>query len=225
MYGKSDRYINCGIAEANMAGIAAGLSASGLKPYAHSFGPFASRRCYDQVFLSGGYAKNPFTMVGTDPGICATFNGGTHMPFEDVALYRNIPGSIICDCTDVVMLDSFLSQAKDLPGIKYIRVGRKESYPVYEEGTEFKVGKGNVAEEAVEFGDADIHEKQVNGIDLVYYYANEEYNGENYDTVTYIAEDGDYFIEIVFWLDGENAEIEADEILNSLHKLKNYARG
>ena len=147
MYGKSDRYINCGIAEANMAGIAAGLSASGLKPYAHSFGPFASRRCYDQVFLSGGYAKNPFTMVGTDPGICATFNGGTHMPFEDVALYRNIPGSIICDCTDVVMLDSFLSQAKDLPGIKYIRVGRKESYPVYEEGTEFKVGKGNVVRE------------------------------------------------------------------------------
>lgn len=82
-----------------------------------------------------------------------------------------------------------------------------------------------VKEEAVEFGNADIHEKQVNGIDLVYYYANEEYQGIDYDTVTYIAEDGDYFIEIVFWLDGENAEIEADEILNSLHRLKDYARG
>ena len=82
-----------------------------------------------------------------------------------------------------------------------------------------------VEEEVVEFGNAAIHEKQVNGIDLVYYYAVEEYDGVDYDTVTYIAEDGDYFIEIVFWLDGENAEVEADEILNSLNKLKNYARG
>lgn len=82
-----------------------------------------------------------------------------------------------------------------------------------------------IQEEVVEFDNADIHEKQVNGIDLVYYYANEEYEGQFYDTVTYIAEDGDYFIEIVFWLDGENAEVEADEILNSLHRLKDYARG
>lgn len=82
-----------------------------------------------------------------------------------------------------------------------------------------------IEEEVVDFDNADIHEKQVNGIDLVYYYATEEYNGQLYDTVTYIAEDGDYFIEIVFWLDGENAEVEADEILNSLHRLKNYAHG
>ena len=72
--GQGDRYINCGIAEANMAGIAAGLSASGMKPYAHSFGPFASRRCFDQVFMSAAYAKNPITVVGTDAGITAAFN-------------------------------------------------------------------------------------------------------------------------------------------------------
>lgn len=82
-----------------------------------------------------------------------------------------------------------------------------------------------INEETVEFDNARIHEKQINNIDLVYYYATEEYDGVSYDTVTYIAEDGDYFVEIVFWLDGENAEIEADEILNSLHRLKNYARG
>ena len=81
-----DRAIDCGIAEANMAGIAAGLSAAGMKPYAHTFGPFASRRCFDQVFLSAGYADNPITMIGTDPGITAAFNGGTRMPFEDMAL-------------------------------------------------------------------------------------------------------------------------------------------
>ena len=141
------RVINCGIAEANMAGIAAGMSAAGMKPYIHTFGPFASRRCYDQVFLSAGYAQNPITVVGTDPGITAAFNGGTHMPFEDVALYRALPNATIFDITDVPMLVDVLKQAKDLPGVKYIRVPRKESYPVYAEGSHFTVGKANVVRE------------------------------------------------------------------------------
>ena len=89
---KTDRAIDCGIAEANMVGIACGAAAVGFKPIVHSFGPFASRRCYDQVFLSGAYAGNPITVIGSDPGITAAFNGGTHMPFEDMALYRAIPG-------------------------------------------------------------------------------------------------------------------------------------
>ena len=141
------RVINCGIAEANMAGIAAGMSAAGMKPYIHTFGPFASRRCYDQVFLSAGYAQNPITVIGTDPGITAAFNGGTHMPFEDVALYRALPNATIIDITDVPMLVDVLKQAKDLPGVKYIRVPRKESYPVYAEGSHFTVGKANVVRE------------------------------------------------------------------------------
>ena len=147
---KYDRAINCGIAEANMIGIAGGLSASGFKPICHSFGPFASRRCYDQVFLSGGYAKNSITIIGTDPGITAAFNGGTHMPFEDVAIYRAIPGATIVDVTDVTMLKSFLYMAKDMPGVKFLRLGRKVSHPVYPEGTEFVVGKGFVLREGTD---------------------------------------------------------------------------
>ena len=142
-----DRAINCGIAEANMIGIACGTAAVGFKPIVHTFGPFASRRVYDQIFLSGGYAKNPITVIGTDPGITAAFNGGTHMPFEDVALYRAIPGAVICDVTDITMLECFLRTAKDLPGVKYLRVGRKESYPVYAPGSELEIGKGNVLRE------------------------------------------------------------------------------
>ncbi len=142
-----DRAINCGIAEANMVGIACGTSAVGFKPIVHTFGPFASRRVYDQVFLSGGYAKNSITVIGTDPGITAAFNGGTHMPFEDVALYRAIPDAVICDATDITMLENFLRTAKDHPGVKFVRVGRKESYPVYAPGTELKFGKGNVLRE------------------------------------------------------------------------------
>lgn len=136
-----DRAINCGVAEANMMGVAAGLAAAGFKPIAHSFGPFASRRCFDQVFLSAGYAGNDITVVGTDPGVCAAFNGGTHMPFEDVALYRAIPGATVIDITDTVMLETVLKQCQSLKGVKYIRVGRKFNARVYGEGSELTIGK------------------------------------------------------------------------------------
>ena len=142
-----DRAINCGIAEANMIGVACGMSAVGFKPIVHTFGPFASRRCYDQIFLSGGYAHNSVTVIGTDPGVCAAFNGGTHMPFEDVALYRAIPNATIVDITDANMLIDVLTQFKDLPGVKYIRVGRKNAAKVYEDGSHFEIGKGIVLRE------------------------------------------------------------------------------
>ena len=136
-----DRAINCGIAEANMIGVAAGLASAGFKPIVHTFGPFASRRCYDQIFLSAGYAKNDITVIGSDPGVTAALNGGTHMPFEDVALYRALPGSTVIDVTDPTMLISVLRQCKDLPGVKYIRVGRKSYARVYEDGSELPIGK------------------------------------------------------------------------------------
>ncbi|MCD7756103.1 MAG: transketolase family protein [Firmicutes bacterium] len=136
-----DRAINCGIAEANMIGVACGLASAGFKPIVHTFGPFASRRCYDQAFLSGGYAKNDITIIGTDPGVTATLNGGTHMPFEDVALYRALPGSTVIDVTDPNLLISVLRQCVNRPGVKYIRVGRKKYAKVYEDGSEIPIGK------------------------------------------------------------------------------------
>ncbi len=137
-----DKAINCGISEANMIGVASGLAAAGFKPIAHTFGIFASRRVFDQVFLSAGYAKNDITVLGTDPGVCAAYNGGTHMPFEDVALYRAVPTATIFDIADTAQLLNVLTQAKDLPGVKYIRVGRKNNAKVYEDGSEFPIGKG-----------------------------------------------------------------------------------
>ena len=147
---KTPRAIDCGIAEANMAGIACGLSAGGFRPIIHTFGPFASRRCYDQVFLSGGYAKNAITVIGSDPGITAAFNGGTHMPFEDMALYRALPGATVVDVTDVTMLTYSLKYFQTQPGVKYLRVGRKESYPVYAPDTQFAPGKGAVLREGTD---------------------------------------------------------------------------
>ena len=137
-----DRAINCGISEGNMIGIAAGLSAAGFKPICHTFGPFASRRCYDQVFLSAGYANNPITVIGSDPGVTAAFNGGTHMPFEDMALYRAIPNATVVDVSDTTMLRDVLPKLNDMPGVKYIRMPRKSGPRIYGDGSEFEIGKG-----------------------------------------------------------------------------------
>ena len=136
-----ERAIDCGIAEANMAGVAAGLAVAGFKPIIHSFGTFSSRRIYDQIFLSGGYAKNDITVIGTDPGVTAAMNGGTHMPFEDVALYNVLPGSTVIDASDPTCLESVLRQCQNRPGIKYIRVGRKQYAKIYEDGSELTIGK------------------------------------------------------------------------------------
>lgn len=137
----ADRAINCGIAEANMIGVACGLASAGFKPIVHTFGPFASRRCFDQVFLSAGYARNDITIIGTDPGVTATMNGGTHMPFEDMALYNAIPGATVIDVTDPTLLESVLRQCVNRKGVKYIRVGRKLYAKVYAEGSEVPIGK------------------------------------------------------------------------------------
>lgn len=142
-----DRAINCGIAEANMVGIAAGLAAAGFKPICHTFGPFASRRCYDQVFLSGAYAKNAITVIGSDPGVTAAMNGGTHMPFEDVALYRAIPGATIVDPADTAQFEAIFPTLVNMEGVKYLRCNRKSNDRVYEDGSEFEIGKGVVLRE------------------------------------------------------------------------------
>ncbi len=141
---RPDRCFECGIAEANMAGVAGGMSATGCKPFVHTFGAFAGRRCYDQVFISIGYAQQHAVIVGTDAGVTAAFNGGTHMPFEDIALYRAMPGATVIDVADATAFEAALWMCKDNPGVNYIRTGRKNNVAVYGEGSEFKIGKANV---------------------------------------------------------------------------------
>jgi transketolase len=136
--------INCGIAEADMVGIAAGLSAGGRKPYVHTFGPFASRRCFDQLFLSVAYAGNSVRVFGSDPGVTAAFNGGTHMPFEDMALLRAIPGCTVIDISDAAMLENLMRQIKDRPGLTYTRLTRKNYCRVYSADHSFTIGKGEI---------------------------------------------------------------------------------
>jgi len=96
----SENFIQCGISEANMIGVGCGLSSEGFIPYVHTFGPFATRRVYDQIYLSGAYAHNTINIYGSDPGFTVGPNGGTHTTWEDVALMREIPGSVIVDPCD-----------------------------------------------------------------------------------------------------------------------------
>ena len=139
-----DRAIQCGVAEANMIGIAAGLSAMGKIPFAHSFGCFASRRVCDQIMISAAYAKQNVRIVGTDPGVTAAYNGGTHMPFEDMGVLRSIPEITLIEPTDPVMLADVITQLATLYGVYYIRMARKNVASIYAEGSTFEIGRGNV---------------------------------------------------------------------------------
>ncbi|NLM83501.1 MAG: transketolase family protein [Clostridiales bacterium] len=139
-----ERAINVGIAEANMIGIAAGLSAVGKIPFAHSFGCFASRKTCDQVMISAAYAKLNVKILGSDPGVTATYNGGTHMPFEDVGVLRSIPEITIIEMTDPVMVADIVRQVAGIYGVHYLRMARKNVTAIYEEGSTFEIGKGNI---------------------------------------------------------------------------------
>ena len=142
-----DNFIECGIMEANMIGVAAGMSMRGFVPFVHSFSPFASRRVADQIFLAGAYSHNTINIYASDPGVCAATNGGTHTSFEDVSLMRAIPGVEVYDPADGVQLEWLIRTLVGRSGVHYIRTTRKDILPVYEPGSSFELGKGNVLRE------------------------------------------------------------------------------
>lgn len=142
-----DQAIDCGIQEANMIGTAAGLAAQGKIPFTHTFGIFATRRACDQIFISCAYAGLTVKIIGSDPGVTAALNGGTHMPFEDLGIMRAMPEVTVIEPTDIVMLKDLLPKIKEKKGVDYIRLVRKNCEAVYEEGSTFEIGKANVLRE------------------------------------------------------------------------------
>lgn len=136
-----DRCVNCGIQEANMICAASGASAVGLKPFTHTFGPFAGRRVIDQVYISAAYAGLNLRMFGSDAGVTASYNGGTHMPIEDMGLLRTIPEVTLLEPADSVMLADLMRQTKDMHGVFYIRITRKVTERIFTEDSVFTIGK------------------------------------------------------------------------------------
>lgn len=138
-----DRAIECGIAEANMACIAAGLSACGYIPFIHSFAPFSSRRIFDQIAVSISYSEQNVKIIGWDPGVTTTTNGGTHMCFEDVAMMRALSNIAVLDIVDDVQIAKALPAIVAHNGSVYVRMERKGSASFYGEDYKFTFGKAD----------------------------------------------------------------------------------
>lgn len=123
-------------------GVASGMAATGLTVFAHSFGCFAARRMFDQAFLAAGYSELPVHVIGSDPGVCAAFNGATHMPFEDCALYMNIPNAVVIDSCDFAQTKALTRKLAACGSPSYMRLIRKGFTTVYADGSDFEIGKG-----------------------------------------------------------------------------------
>lgn len=136
-----ERAFDVGIAEQNMAGIAAGMSAYGFIPLICSFTPFATRRICDQIAISIAYAKRNVKIIGTDPGITAELNGGTHMSMEDIGVVRSIPDIVIFEPADAVQMVKALPKIIEYEGVVYVRMLRKKTPVIYKDDYEFEMFK------------------------------------------------------------------------------------
>lgn len=139
-----EQTFNVGVAEANMAGVAAGMASYGLIPFITTFAPFASRRIFDQVAVSIAYAGRNVKIVGTDPGIAAELNGGTHMGVDDIGLMRGIPGMVVYEPVDNIQFRQALPQIVAHEGPVYIRMFRKIIADVFNPGYRFDLFKADV---------------------------------------------------------------------------------
>ena len=138
-----DRHVDCGIAEANMMGIAAGLSLTGKIPVASTFAMFAAGRAYEQVRNSIGYPHLNVKIGATHAGITVGEDGATHQCNEDIALMRTIPGMVVINPSDAVEAKACVKAALDWEGPVYMRFGRA-GVPVINdrEDYRFEIGKG-----------------------------------------------------------------------------------
>ena len=142
-----DRHFNCGIAEANMMSVAAGLAASGFTPFASSFAMFASGRAYEQIRNSIGYPGLNVKVGATHGGMSVGEDGASHQCCEDFALMRSIPGMVVICPADGVEAEAATKAAYEYQGPVYLRFGRLAVPVFHEEGFTFQIGKGEVMRE------------------------------------------------------------------------------
>lgn len=142
-----ERAFDIGIAEQNMAAFAAGMAAYGFVPFIGSFTAFATRRICDQIAISITYAKRNVKIIGSDPGISAELNGGTHMSMEDIGVLRSIPNMVIFEPVDAVQLAKSLPKITEYDGPVYIRLFRKPAPIVFKDDYEFELFKADMIKE------------------------------------------------------------------------------
>lgn len=146
-----ERHIDCGIAECNMVGIAAGLATTGKIPFVSSFAMFAAGRAFEQVRNSVGYPHLNVKIGATHAGITVGEDGASHQCNEDIALMRTIPGMVVVNPSDDIEAKAAVKAALDYEGPMYLRFGRA-AVPVINDNPEYKfeLGKGVVLKEGVD---------------------------------------------------------------------------
>jgi len=145
-----DRFYNCGVAEANMTGMAAGLALCGLRPFTYTITPFATTRVIEQIRVDICYHDVPAVIVGTGSGLSYASLGPTHHSCEDVGLLRCFPNLTILCPADAVEVGPALTAALACPGPVYIRLGKKGEPVIHDSPPPFAVGKGIVVREGTD---------------------------------------------------------------------------
>lgn len=136
-----ERFLNCGIAEQNMIGVAAGLALSGLRPVVYTIAPFTTTRCYEQIRVDLCYHGAPVLIVGTGSGLSYAELGPTHHSLEDLAIMRVLPEmNVLAPCDDAE-LRLGMAAALTLPGPCYMRIGKKGEPRVHQQPPEFRMGR------------------------------------------------------------------------------------
>jgi len=135
------RFFNCGVAEANMMGVAAGLALSGLRPVVYTITPFTTTRCLEQIRVDACYHHAPVVIVGTGSGLSYAELGPTHHSCEDMAILRVLPGmSVLAPCDGVeVRLGLRAALASDGP--VYMRIGKKGEPVIHKTAPDFRIGR------------------------------------------------------------------------------------
>lgn len=146
-----ERHIDCGIAECNMIGVAAGLAATGMIPFVSSFAMFVAGRAFEQVRNSVGYPHLNVKIGATHAGITVGEDGASHQCNEDIALMRTIPGMVVMCPADVVEAEEAVKAAVEYEGPIYLRFGRA-ACPVINDRPDYKfeIGKGQVLREGTD---------------------------------------------------------------------------
>lgn len=139
-----DRFFDCGIAEANMAGVAAGLSTMGLVPFISTFAMFAAGRCFEQIRNSIGYPHLNVKIGATHGGISVGEDGASHQCCEDFALMRSIPGMVVMCPADDVEARKMVQTAYEYKGPCYIRFGRAATPVFHDDNYKFEIGKAEI---------------------------------------------------------------------------------
>ena len=145
-----DRFFDTGIAEANMMGVAAGLAAAGMIPFASSFAMFAAGRAFEQVRNSVGYPHLNVKIGATHGGISVGEDGATHQCCEDIALMRTIPGMTVIVPSDDIEAKAAVKAAAAMEGPVYMRFGRLAVPVINDEDYKFEIGKGKVLREGTD---------------------------------------------------------------------------